>query len=251
MTNVGPLVGRPVHAEIPADAATAAPVAHGNLPDVPRERGMTLPGRTRSGSDDLDQAGDERQPFAVVRRSGRVGRLALARQVADHRDRADAVVRALDPPRGDGRVVHGAVEGEVEPHVPLQPVRGSGTDARSEERRVGDDVREHVPVAGRRLGAGAVGPELGHEAGEVGSPDDVGGIRRAGGRVEVVAVAVVRAERVVAASARADVDRRRVTRVELGARPDYLDGLLLVRVAVRGAERWLAGVDRQALLRGR
>ncbi len=50
-----------------------------------------------------------------------------------------------------------------------------------------------------------------------------GRVRLAGRRVHGVARAVVRAERVVAARARADVDRRAVARVELAAVADHLD----------------------------
>ena len=92
---------------------------------------------------------------------------------------------ALHAPSRDGRVVDGAVEREVELHVPLEPVElGAATaDAPLEIGRVRDVVGDRVPVAGRCLGGGPVGPELGQRAGEVAAAHAVRLVRRARDRV--------------------------------------------------------------------
>ena len=74
----------------------------------------------------------------------------------------------------------------------------AAADAGPVAQLVADLVREDVPVAGRCLGLGPVGPELDHHPHEVALVDDVGGVRLAGDRVDVVPAAVVRAQRVVA-----------------------------------------------------
>jgi hypothetical protein len=67
----------------------------------------------------------------------------------------------LEAPRDDGGVVDRPVEGEVELHVPLEPIERRAVAAKTQVRREGvrDLVRDDVPVAGRRLGLRPVGPE--------------------------------------------------------------------------------------------
>src|SRR5439155_21717823 len=99
-----------------------APGADGDLALMAAQRRMRTTGPGRLRRDELDQPRHERQSLRVVRGEARVGRLAEATQVPDHRDRPDAVVLALQAPRHDGRVVDGAVQCQVQLHVPLQAI---------------------------------------------------------------------------------------------------------------------------------
>ena len=141
------------------------------------------------------------------------------------------------------------IQGEVELDVPLEPIDrlALATDPESESGRVRDLVRDEVPVAGRRLRLRAVGPVLRECPREVRLQDDVRLVRLPGGRVDVMSVAVVRAERVVAEGARPDVDGHAIRGVEQMAAADDLDRFLLERlIGRRIAEhrRW-PGVDRR------
>src|SRR5439155_11559859 len=111
---------------------------------------------------ELDEPGYERQSLLVVRGTRGIARLPQARQVADHRDRPDAVVAALEAPGRDRRVVDRTVEREVELDVPLQTIDGRTCSADPQIWRepIRYGVRDDIPVARWRLGARAVGPEL-------------------------------------------------------------------------------------------
>ena len=126
---------------------------------------------------------------------------------------------ALHTPGRDRRVMHGAVEREVELHVPFEAVEVAG-DA---DGRVGDVVRDRVPVSRRSLRIRAIRPELGQGPREVATTDAVGRIRLPGGRVAAVPLSVVRPERIGASSAGADVDRGAVGRIEPAAVADHVD----------------------------
>src|SRR5439155_7200982 len=129
------------------------------------------------------------------------------------------VVLSLDAPGGDRRVVHGAVDGEVYLHVPLEIVEDGprAADALLGPWVVRNEVGDDVPVARRGLRLGPVGPELGQHAAPVASLHDVRRIRQAGGGADRMARAVVRAERVVAPDRGGDVDGGAVVGVELAA----------------------------------
>ena len=102
-------------------------------------------------------------------------------------------------------------------------------------------------MAGRRLRLRPVGPELRHRPGRSRPAlTTSGGIRLAGRRVDRVAGAVVGAERVAAAGAGRDVDRRAVGRVEQAAVADDLDRLVLEGLVRRrvAEPRRRTGVDR-------
>ena len=223
------LVRQPVHGADPAHAAAlrrrvlgvASPGAH---------EGLSVPA--------LDEAGDEGEP--VVRR-----------EVADHRDRAHGVVVALRAPGGDGRIVHGPVEREVELDVPFEAVElaAGAADPVLERRRVGHVVRDGVPVARRRLRVWAVRPELGQGPREVATADTVGRVRLPGDRVAAVPWSVIRPERVGASGAGADVDRGAVGRIEPAAVADDVDGHPLVHLVAE--LRRPARVERQPLRRQR
>ena len=82
---------------------------------------------------------------------------------------------ALETPRRDRRVVHRAVQGEIQLHVPLQAIehRPGSTEPEVRGQLIGDGVGEDIPVAGRRLRVRAIGPELRDRAIEVTAPDDL------------------------------------------------------------------------------
>ena len=198
------LVGDPRRPEDPPDAGSLClgirrvplPRAQGDLALVSRE-----PGHRRTDprvGDELDEARHERDPLLVIGRARRIARLAEAGQVADHRDRSDAVVATLETPRGDRGVVHRAVEREVHLHVPLQAIddRTVPADAQVGSELVGRGVRDDIPVAGWCLRARAVGPELRDRPVEVALPDDLRGVRAGRRRIQRMTVPVVRPERV-------------------------------------------------------
>ena len=113
---------------------------------------------------------------------------------------------ALRAPCGDRRVVHRAVEREVQLDVVLEPVdlrtlRRIRSGPRSCEL-VDSGVGDRVPVAGRRLRHRAVRPELGNHAAVVAEQHDVRFVRRAGHRVDRVADGLIGAEHPVALNAR-------------------------------------------------
>src|SRR5438093_242353 len=64
-----------------------------------------------------------------------------------------AAVLALQSPGGDGRVVHGAIEREIELGVPLQPVEDGPRAADAQIRRelIRHCVGDEVPVTRWRL----------------------------------------------------------------------------------------------------
>ena len=196
---------------------------------------MALARRARLLGDHLDQPRDEGQAFLVVRRSVRIARLAEPAHVADHRDRPDRVVVALEAPGGDRRVVDCGVHREIELDVPLEPIEDRARAFDPEVRRelVRDHVGEDVPVPGRGLRLRPVRPELRHDPVEVTLVDDVRRVWLARRRVDRVAVAVIRAERVAAARAGRDVDRRLDRGIEEARVADDLDGLILVGLVGR------------------
>ena len=129
-----------------------------------------------SRRDHLDEARARAAGPRVVRRALRVRRLPQPAHVADQRDRAHGVVLALDAPGGDRRVVHRAVERQVELDVPLEPVerRPVPPMLQVSARLVGrPGSRCTFQWPGRRLGLRAVGPELRQHAGEVAALHDV------------------------------------------------------------------------------
>ena len=154
-----------------------------------------------------------------------------AAHVPDHRDRADAVVVALEAPGGDRRVVDGAVEREVQLHVPLRagrrgrPSRRSGGPGRARRTR-GWRARSSGPGGVSDLGPSAQNSAITRPK----SPSSTtsGGIRLAGGRVHRVAGAVVGAERCCRRARRA---RCRSSCPSRGSsrllRRMHLDGLVL------------------------
>ena len=83
-------------------------------------------------------------------------------------------------------------------------------------------------MPGRGLGARAVRPELGQRAAVVAAEHDVRGVGLPGGGIDVVPVAVVRAERVAAPRARPDVERAR----RRGDRGSALRRITVERVAL-------------------
>ncbi len=119
--------------ERPVSAARTRPAAYAKaLPSAtpPGDGGVATGGDHASAVDpasvrehldlavaELDEAGDERQAVRAVVRLLAIARLALEREVADHRDRPRRLVGALGSPRGDGGVVERGVEAEVEPDV--------------------------------------------------------------------------------------------------------------------------------------
>ncbi len=133
----------------------------------------------------------------------------------------------LEAPRRDSRIVDSAVEREVHLHVPLQPVDGGAgrADAQVRRQQIRSSVRDHVPVAGWRLGRGAIGPELDHRPVEVTLPHDVCRVRPARDGVERIAMSVVRPEMIGADRARRDVDRQSDRCIEQAAVSEDLDGL--------------------------
>ena len=122
------LVRHPVLAEDPADAARARSASSA----VPRQVRIAIsptwsasaawrwPGALDSGVISSISPGISGSPSRLYDGSCGIARLPLAGHVADHRDRADRLVLALQPPRGDGGVVHGPVEREVHLDVPLE-----------------------------------------------------------------------------------------------------------------------------------
>ena len=150
--------------------------------------------------------------------------------------------------------MHGAVEREVELDVPLEPVdlRAGPADPAAEPGRVGDGVRDRVPVPGRRLGRGPSAQNSARARAKSPRSDHVGAYGSPVAGFDVVPVAVVRAERVVAERARADVDRDAVARIELAAAADHVDRRLLVRrVGRRPSRGGGPGIDRRPRRRGR
>src|SRR5439155_27078324 len=127
-----------------------------------------------------------------------IARLPQARYVADHGDRSDAVVATLETPGRDRRVVYGAIEGEIELHVPLQTIddRAAPADTQVRSELVRDRVRERVPVARRRLRARTVGPKFGDRPVEVALPHDLGRVRSTRDRIERMTPAAVRPDRI-------------------------------------------------------
>ena len=144
----------------------------------------------------------------------------------------------LEAPGDDRGVVDGTVDREIKLHVPLQPVddRAAPADTKVRRELVGDRVRDHVPVAGRRLGARPVRPELRDRSVEVALPHELGRVRATGGGIDRAAVPVVRPEAVGAERTRGDVDRGGARRVEEAAVADDLNGLRLEE----GVGRWIA-----------
>ena len=212
---------------------------------------MPLAGGGRLGGDDLDQPRVQRQAVLVVGGQLRVGGLAEPRHVADRRDRPHVVVMALEAPGAHGGVVHGAVEGQVQLEVPLQRVElvARAAQAALQLRVVGDVVGQRVPVAGRRLRVGAVGPELGDDPRPIAALDDVGCVRIAGDRIQRVATAVVGSQAVVPECARRDVRQHAVVRGERGTVVHYLsERHLVLAAAVASQVGWRARVEVDAVV---
>ena len=154
-----------------------------------------------------------------------IGRLPLRPHPPDERDGPDRGGAPLDLPGRDGCVVLGAVESQIDVDVPRERIerRAPSEEPALEARGVTHRVGDGVPVTGRRLGLRSVGPELRHDAEEVRPRDDLGGIRLPGDRVLRPALAVVRAERVVAVRARRDVNRGGIGRIERARLANDLD----------------------------
>ena len=144
-----------------------------------------------------------------------------------------------------------AVQGEVELHVPLEPIddRTLAADPQIWRKRIGDRVRDDVPMARRGLRVRAVGPELGDRPVEVARTHDVRRVGATGRRIAGVPVTAVGSKSVRADGTGPDVDRRVARNIEQAAVADDLEGLRLVeRIGRRIAEprRW-TGVERHAL----
>ena len=191
---------------------------------------------------ELDEPGHERQSLLVVRGTRGIARLPEARQVADHRDRPDAVVAALQSPRRDRRVVDRTVEREVELDVPLQTIDGRIFSAHAQIWRelIRYGIRDDIPVARWRLGARAVGPELDHRPKEVSLPHAVRRVWLSRDGIQSATAPVIRPEIVCPDRARRDVHRCVVRRVEEAAVAEHLDRLSPIRrVGGRVAEAGL------------
>ena len=93
----------------------------------------------------------------------------------------------------------GGIQGEINFHVPFQIVhdRAGAADAFYKVRIIAHGIGEHVPVAGRSFGVGAVRPKLGEHAREIAAPDDVGRIGLAGEGIGRMSGAIIGSERVV------------------------------------------------------
>ena len=224
------LIGDPLDGADPLHSARPtlrvlgpAPGADSDLALVAVQRRVPPAGPGRLRRDELDESRHERQSLRVVRGEVRVARLSMPAQVPDHRDRPDAVVLALQAPRHDRRVVDGAVQGQVELHVPLQAIDRDAlpADPQIRPKLVRDGVGDHVPVSRGRLGLRSIGPELGQRAGEIALVHDLPHVRLAGHRIHASTVAVIPAQRVVAARRRRDVDHHRAGRVHLRAGTDH------------------------------
>ena len=140
----------------------------------------------------------------------------------------------------------GAVERQVELHVPFQVVEdGAGAAQPLLQRRVlGHFVGQHVPVPRRRLRVGAVGPELRDHTAAVGQGHDVGGVGPAGDGILRVAAILVRAQRAVAADRRRQVDRAAGLRRQLAAQPEHgLHARPEGGVALAAEQRRRPGID--------
>ncbi len=78
-------------------------------------------------------------------------------QMSDRRDRTHQVIHALGIPGGDARIHQGAVQGQEQSRVGADVVTVA----------LGNPLGQLVPVAGRRLRARAIGPELGDHLGAI------------------------------------------------------------------------------------
>ena len=192
---------------------------------------MPLARRAALLGDDLDQTRNQGQAVRVVRGALGIGRLALGPHPTDERDGTHGHEAPFRVPGRDGRVVLGAVEGEVRVHVPRERIEGSALpeEAPFEARRVGHHVGDRVPVARRRLRLRTVGPELGHDPSEVAERYDLRWVRLPGDGVLFPPLSVVRAERVVTIGPGRDVDLPRVGRVGARRFGDHLDDPILHR----------------------
>ena len=200
--------------------------------------------------DELDEPGHQRQSLLLIGRTRGIARLPKTRHVPDHRDRSNAVIATLQAPRRDRRVVDGAVQREVELHVPLQAV-DSGTapaDAQVRGQLVRDRVRDHVPVAGWRLGVRTVRPELDDRAVVIALPHDVRGVRATRDGIRRMTVTIVRPQIVGADRTRRNVHHRVARCIEEAAVTEHLDGLRPVeRVGGRVTQtRRRPGIDGRA-----
>src|SRR5207249_9090099 len=138
----GQLVWNPGRAEDPGHrrclrlriGGVALPRTHSDLAFVAKERFLWPARRGVLPGDELDEPRHERQSLHVVRGARGIARLAEAREVADHRDRADPVVAALQTPGRDRRVVNRSIQREVELDVPLQAVEKGTRPAEAEIR---------------------------------------------------------------------------------------------------------------------
>ena len=201
---------------------------------------MPAAGLRRLGRDELDEVGNQRQPIRTVGRKRRIRGLPHPGHVADERDRPGGIVDVLVTPGPDRRVVHGAIERQIELHVPLEvaerPPPAADPLAVPHPRIVRDGIGDHVPVPGRGLRPRAVRPELGDDALEVGAIDDVGRVGLIRHRVHGVAGAVVRAERVVGDRPGRDIDEHVLRCVDAAAQPDQLDHRVLHDLVARAAQ---------------
>ena len=99
-------------------------------------------------------------------------------------------------------------------------------------------VGDRVPMARRRLGVGAVGPELSEHPAVVAAPHDVRRIRSARGRVGEVTFPVVLAEAVPTENPGRDVDGDAVVGRQFAAATDDLDDALDEPRVARVPETW-------------
>ncbi len=262
---VAALVGDPVHAANPLDgrgvvgavARFTRPCPHHHLSEEGGEALVSPPWRAALGGDELDEPVDERQAVFVIAGEARFARLTELRHVAHERDRARAAEVPLGAPRDDGRVVHRAIEREVDLHVPLEGIhlrrgtRDAGVEVRSAAHAaamlgvIGDVVRERVPVSRGRLGHRAIRPELCEHPREVTQGDDIRRVGRAGRWVEGTPITVLRPEWVVAVGAGRDVDGALV-QLEVRLRLDDLHDP--ARHLFRLEDRSFAGLEIEPVL---
>ena len=212
---------------------------------------MTRAGLDARGRDDLDQVRHQGKSVGMVRGGRGIRGLPGGGHVTNERDRARGVIGVLGAPGPDRRVVHRAVEREVDLHVPFEVVDERPPTAEplaaAHGRMVGHVVGDDVPVPRRRLRARSVGPEIGDHTLEIGAVDDDRGVRLAGDRIHRISRAVIDAQRVVEDGAWRYVDELAQGCVQVAAQPDQLhDRILHDRVSRAAEERRRAGIEEEA-----
>ena len=187
--------------------------------------------------DDLGDIRLQRDAIRAVGRALRIGGLSIAAKPADHGNRTRTGVVALQRPSGAGGIVRGAGDGEVGFDVPFQLAerRPGAADLLHERRIVRKFVREHVPVAGRRLGVRSISPILREHAVKIAARHIVRRVGAARDGIDRETGAVVRAEGAVAHRAGRGVDDGGI--IQQRAFAQHIHGVLFVlRITRAGRE---------------